>query len=255
MVSLWNWLLEGLISNPTKVLVTANTFVIKQTILKKNEAPMHCGSKIQYIIFGGGVFLVFDPVSKPVKSHIWIPIFECFFWGGGKGGSSSLILYPCFWCRVQCRLISGNLHFWSCILNWWNLKVTYFRGRAGRGGGDEGSLFLMLCPKLMTSPVADLRGGVRDARPPSGPKFLHFHAVFGKNWPNNRLAPPPLGLAPPPLGNPGSATDLSSIGPFFGGGGPLTVIMSPKLMKFPLPFSDNFGYVQTSLCQTQKRET
>ena len=53
-------------------------------------------------------------------------------------------------------------------------------------------------------PVADLRGGARDA-PPS-PKFLHFHAVFGKNWPNSRWAPPPLGLAPPPLGNPGSAT-------------------------------------------------
>ena len=46
--------------------------------------------------------------------------------------------------------------------------------------------------------------------PPSGPKFLHFHAVFGKNWPNNRLAPPPLGLAPPPLGNPGSATGFQS---------------------------------------------
>ena len=45
---------------------------------------------------------------------------------------------------------------------------------------------------------------------PSGPKFLHFHAVFGKNWPNNRLAPPTLGLVPPPLGNPGSATALCS---------------------------------------------
>ena len=54
--------------------------------------------------------------------------------------------------------------------------------------------------------VVDLRGGTRDACPPSGPKFLHFHAVFGENWPNNRLAPPPLGLVPPPLGNPGSAT-------------------------------------------------
>ena len=41
--------------------------------------------------------------------------------------------------------------------------------------------------------VADLRGGARGTRaPPSGPKFLHFHAVFGKNWPNNRLAAPPL---------------------------------------------------------------
>ena len=55
--------------------------------------------------------------------------------------------------------------------------------------------------------MADLRGGARPSRPPSCPKFLHFHAVFGKNWPNNRLAPPPLGLAPPPLGNPGSATE------------------------------------------------
>ena len=28
--------------------------------------------------------------------------------------------------------------------------------------------------------VADLRGAMRDT-PPSGPNFLHFHAVFGKN--------------------------------------------------------------------------
>ena len=32
---------------------------------------------------------------------------------------------------------------------------------------------------------------------PSGPKFLHFHAVFGKNWPKRKLAPP---------GNPGFDT-------------------------------------------------
>ena len=57
--------------------------------------------------------------------------------------------------------------------------------------------------------VVDLRGA-RGTRAPPGPKFLHFHAVFGKNWPNNRLAPPPLGLAPPPLGNPGSATGIST---------------------------------------------
>ena len=49
-------------------------------------------------------------------------------------------------------------------------------------------------------PVADLRGGTRDARPPPGPKFLHFHAVFGKNWPNNRLAPPPFGVSAPSSG-------------------------------------------------------
>ena len=41
--------------------------------------------------------------------------------------------------------------------------------------------------------------GVRGMRLPSGPKVLHFHAVFGKFWLNSMLAPPPLG-------NPGSAT-------------------------------------------------
>ena len=28
--------------------------------------------------------------------------------------------------------------------------------------------------------------------PPSGSSFFHFHAVFGKNWPKNRLMPPTL---------------------------------------------------------------
>ena len=33
--------------------------------------------------------------------------------------------------------------------------------------------------------------------------FIQF---LWKNWPNNRLAPPPFGVSAPPLGNPGSAT-------------------------------------------------
>ena len=33
--------------------------------------------------------------------------------------------------------------------------------------------------------LADPRGGARDARPPWGSKFFHFHAVFGKNVKNN----------------------------------------------------------------------
>ena len=33
--------------------------------------------------------------------------------------------------------------------------------------------------------LADFRGGARDARPPWGSKFFHFHAVFGKNLKNN----------------------------------------------------------------------
>ena len=28
--------------------------------------------------------------------------------------------------------------------------------------------------------------------------YFHFHAVFGKIGPNNRLTPPPLELVPPP---------------------------------------------------------
>ena len=52
--------------------------------------------------------------------------------------------------------------------------------------------------------------GVRDAPPPSGSKFFHFHAVFRNFWLNNRLVPPSCGLAPPPLGNPGSTTALKS---------------------------------------------
>ena len=56
--------------------------------------------------------------------------------------------------------------------------------------------------------MADLRW--REGRAPPGPTFLHFHAVFGKNWPNNRLALP-SGLGAPPLGNPGSATGCDNI--------------------------------------------
>ena len=57
--------------------------------------------------------------------------------------------------------------------------------------------------------VVDLRGTRGMCAPPSGPKFLHFHAVFTKNWPNNRLVPPlgyPLartGWVTPPSPNPG----------------------------------------------------
>ena len=59
--------------------------------------------------------------------------------------------------------------------------------------------------------MADLRGAQGTHAPTSGPKFLHFHAVFRKNWSNNRLAPPPpLGLAHPPLENPRSATVCGS---------------------------------------------
>ena len=55
-----------------------------------------------------------------------------------------------------------------------------------------------------TPPIGGSKGGTRDA-PPSGSKFFHFHAVFGKQLQNNRLAHPPWELAAP-QGNPGSVT-------------------------------------------------
>ena len=56
------------------------------------------------------------------------------------------------------------------------------------------------------------KGGRRGRAPPPPRqlKFLHFHAVFGENWQNHRLAPP-RELAPPPRGNPGSATEFRLI--------------------------------------------
>ena len=65
--------------------------------------------------------------------------------------------------------------------------------------------FLQLCVNAnMSFAVAD-QGDARNE-----PKFLHFNAVFRKNWSNSRLAPF-LGVGAPPLGNPGSATDLLNL--------------------------------------------
>ena len=50
---------------------------------------------------------------------------------------------------------------------------------------------------------------------PSRSIILHSHALFGKIWPNNRLAHPCLGLALP-LENPEFAANLSvNVWPFF----------------------------------------
>ena len=53
-------------------------------------------------------------------------------------------------------------------------------------------------------------GGARDV-PIPGPKFLYFHAVFGKTWSNSGLPPDPSGMVSHPLGNLASATALSQI--------------------------------------------
>ena len=54
--------------------------------------------------------------------------------------------------------------------------------------------------------LADQRGGARDARPPWGSKFFHFHAVFGKKLKNNSTfgswRPPPGKILDPPLIHP-----------------------------------------------------
>ena len=52
--------------------------------------------------------------------------------------------------------------------------------------------------KQLTESIRGCKGAP-GTRPPPGSKFFHFHAVFGKIWPNNRLAPPPWGLTLPSM--------------------------------------------------------
>ena len=54
-------------------------------------------------------------------------------------------------------------------------------------------MFLHDGPQILefTAAVADLHSKILDARPPQGPKFFQFHAVFGNFWQNRMLAPPP----------------------------------------------------------------
>ena len=53
--------------------------------------------------------------------------------------------------------------------------------------------------------IGGSKGGARDAPPPRGSKFVHFHAVFGKKLKNNstfgswRPPPPPGKILDPPL--------------------------------------------------------
>ena len=49
---------------------------------------------------------------------------------------------------------------------------------------------------LYLLPVADLHRHILDARPPSRPNFLHFHAVFRKIRLNNRFTSPHWGWCP-----------------------------------------------------------
>ena len=58
---------------------------------------------------------------------------------------------------------------------------------------------------LIDKAVVDLRGGMRDVRPP-GSKFFQFHAVFGKFGKIVCWHPPPGELVHLPRGNNGSTT-------------------------------------------------
>ena len=59
-----------------------------------------------------------------------------------------------------------------------------------------------------TLSVADLRGGVRDARPPLCVQILSISCSFWENLAKLRVHAPPLeGSRPPPWGNPRSVTD------------------------------------------------
>ena len=105
------------------------------------------------------------------------------------------------------------------------MGVAHINGRASSSGRDEGDHFLpryrlllhlgyikftallfsaMIELRLFALCVvsvlvhnwslADLGGGVRDARPPWASKFFRFHAVFGKIW---RVHAPLEGSRPP----------------------------------------------------------
>ena len=67
-------------------------------------------------------------------------------------------------------------------------SVQYYRHTVSRGHFTQ-SVFAPDLRKVFSS--GGSKGGAQGTRAPtSGPKFLHFHAVFRKNWSNNRLAPP-----------------------------------------------------------------
>ena len=73
--------------------------------------------------------------------------------------------------------------------------------RAGGAMAPSAPPWIRYCSHILS--LADPRGGARDARPPWGSKFFHFHAVFGKNVKNNSNFGswrPPLGkILDPPL--------------------------------------------------------
>ena len=133
-------------------------------------------SQLSVILFRGRVgYLWYQvPSWSLVPGPLWLvgkisfPTHSCVYREGNaftavchsvqREGRVSLV--PCPFCRIW--------YLWSYVLSWSRVS-------------------LVPCPYLQMSyspntlPLADPRGGARDARPPWGSKFFHFHAVFGKN--------------------------------------------------------------------------
>ena len=108
----------------------------------------------------------------------------------------------CYWSKAITWL--------DILLNRWHHKqclcfprLKWTKNLVGPGVGGSPTLGART---IHVYTVADLRGRQGHAPPPPGPKFFHFHAVFGQK---NRFAHSLWELAPPGE-NPGSATDIVS---------------------------------------------
>ena len=91
------------------------------------------------------------------------------------------------------NLLFGQLFLKTTLENWATSKIWLCRSATNLDGIE-----------ILLRPVADLQTNFGHA-PHSGPNFHHFHAIFRKVWPKDRLAPP-FGVDVL-LGNPGSIND------------------------------------------------
>ena len=77
-------------------------------------------------------------------------------------------------------LASKNLIDQSNLVHQFYLVFFASKNKYADIGRQNSNYFEYIKEKSQTVTLADPRGGARDA-PPGGPKFFHFHAVFGKN--------------------------------------------------------------------------